>query len=112
MTYDPQIEHTSPRRQVQPPADPTLAVVVAQLEYVREDIKGLREEVRSTSTTYVPRGEWVQRNLYVDGTFASQGREISQLRAEVQSKRTPWPAVAGAVTGALSLIVVLIQNIS
>ena len=109
MTYDPSIEHTSPRTPIA--ADPTLAVVVARLDDVRKDIDGLRADVRATTAANVPRGEWVQRNLYVDGMFAAQGREIGQLRAEVAAKRTPWPAVAGAVTGALSLIVVLIQVI-
>lgn len=110
MTYDPTIEHTSPRTALAGP-DPTLAVVVARLEDVRKDIDQLRADIRATIDSNVPRGEWMQRNLYVDGMLAAQGREIAQLRAEVAAKRTPWPAVAGAITGALSLIVVLIQVI-
>lgn len=115
MTYEP-LEHTSPRQpqgQTQANiADPTLAVVVARLDDVRRDIDGLRSDLQRTTAANVPRGEWVQRNIHVDASFASQGREIAQLRADLAAKRMPWTAVAGALTGAVSLLVVLIQNIA
>ena len=115
MTYDPglgALEHTQPNgRRAGGDVDPTLAVVVARLDDLRESMTELRAEVRSSTANVVPRGEWVQRNQHVDGKFDSQGREISHLRAEVASRRTPWPAVAGAVTGAGSLLIILIQNI-
>ena len=111
--YDPSLEDTlgrAPRGQYGSP-DPTLAVVVARLDDLRESMTELRAEVRSSTANVVPRGEWVQRNQHVDGKFDSQGKEISHLRAEVASRRTSVPVVIGSCTGALSLIVVLIQNI-
>jgi hypothetical protein len=39
---------------------------------------------------YVPRGEWSQRNNHVDTHIQTQGREIGQLRAELNSRRAPW----------------------
>ena len=112
MSYDPSIEDTLSRTPRAPrDMDPTTAVVVARLDDLRDDVKGLREELRASTANVVSRGEWVQRNAHVDGKFDTQGREIGQLRTELASRRTPWPAVAGAVTGSMGLLIVLIQNI-
>lgn len=115
MTYDPglgALEHTQPNgRRAGGDVDPTLAVVVARLDDLRESMTELRAEVRSSTANVVSRGEWVQRNQHVDGKFDSQGREISHLRAEVASRRTSVPVVIGSCTGAISLIIVLIQNV-
>lgn len=114
MTYDPglgALEHTQPNGRRGGDVDPTLAVVVARLDDLREDMKALRAEVRSSTANVVGRGEWVQRNNLVDGKFDTHGREIAHLRTDLAARRTPWPAVAGAVTGIGSLLIVLIQNI-
>lgn len=121
--YDPSLEDTLSRTpRVPREVDPTLAVVVARLDDIREDVKALRDEMRATTANVVSKGEWMQRNSAVDSKFDAHGREIGQLRqdhagdvasirADLASRRTPWPAVAGAVTGAGSLLIVLIQNI-
>lgn len=115
MAYDPglgALEHTQPNgRRAGGDVDPTLAVVVARLDDLREDMKALRSEVRSSTANVVGRGEWVQRNNLVDGRFDSQGKEISHLRTEVASRRTSVPVVIGSATGAVSLIIMLIQSI-
>lgn len=110
--YDPSLEDTLGRHPRAPrDVDPTLAVVVARLDDLREDMKALRDEVRATGANVVGRGEWTQRNNLVDSRFEGHGREIAHIRTDLASRRTPWPAVAGAVTGVGSLLIVLIQNI-
>lgn len=67
-------------------ASATLAVVVARLDDVRGDIRGMRAELASHRTEMVSRGEWEMRNRAVDSRFESQGREIAELKAA----RAPW----------------------
>ena len=67
-----------------------------------QTVEGLRGELRQDRLTYVPRGEWVQRNQTVDSNFSHQGREIGQLRTEIQSRRAPWWAVVSAIVAGLA----------
>ncbi|UUE19897.1 hypothetical protein [Microbacterium sp. J1-1] len=64
----------------------TLAVVVARLDDVREDIRDLRTDLSAHRIEMVSRGEWEMRNRAVDNRFDSQGREIAELKAA----RAPW----------------------
>ena len=80
----------------------TLAVVVARLDDVREDITMLRAEVAASRQDVVTRGEWQQRNAHVDSRLTGQGREIGDLRTELHSRRAPWWAVASAVVAGLA----------
>jgi len=81
----------------------TLAVVVARLDDVRGDFAQLRQEVLSSRADTVARGEWRQRNDHVDSRFAAQGREIGDLRADVNGRRAPWWSVGAMVVSAAAL---------
>lgn len=74
----------------------TLAVVVARLDDVREDIRDLRTDLSTHRTEMVSRGEWEMRNRAVDNRFDSQGREIAELKAA----RAPWWSWASVLVAA------------
>ncbi|ACV09821.1 hypothetical protein Jden_2184 [Jonesia denitrificans DSM 20603] len=76
-----------------PETEATLAVVVARLDDLRADMQSLREEVRKSSENSVTRGEWGQRNQHVDTRINTLGREIGDLRTDVNSRRAPWWSV-------------------
>lgn len=79
----------------------TLARVEATLESVAKALGELREEVLRQRGDVVPRGEWLQRNAYVDSKFDGQGADISEIRQELAAKRAPWWVVVAAVLGLL-----------
>ena len=101
----------------------TLALVVERLDDLRREMRegtaktdaaidSLRQELQAQRQVYVPRSEWVQRNDRVDERTTGLGREIAQLRAELASKRLPWPSVVAAVCGIASLAVILVNYIA
>lgn len=117
-----------------PPADDaTLAVVVARLDDLRaqqradtqalaESIESLRRLMAEMRGDVVSRDTWETRNAHVDSRFQDQGREIGDLRtshaadvaalrAEIASRRMPWPSVAAAITGVAALALTIIQLI-
>lgn len=121
MTYDPSIEDTLGRgHRLQPgSADPTLAVVVARLDDLRESMTELRAEVRSSTANVVSRGEWVQRNQHVDGKFESQGREIARLctdivqaRTVAEQRRAPWWSVVAAIGSVVAIAAALVPALA
>lgn len=75
----------------------TLAVVVARLDDLREDMAALRQEVRTAANVSVGRGEWLQRNSAVDARFEGQGREIAELKNTQAASRAPWWAAVSAL---------------
>jgi len=77
----------------------TLTVTVTALTGT---VEGLRSELRQDRLTYVPRGEWEQRNRTVDSNFSHQGREIGQLRSDINSRRAPWWSTLAVVVAAAS----------
>lgn len=81
----------------------TLAVAISRIDDLREDIAGLRTDLSDIRTSHVTRGEWEQRNNFSDSKFHSIGREVGDLRAELNSRRAPWWSVVavGAALGAL-----------
>lgn len=78
----------------------SLAVVVARLDDVREDIRDLRTDLSSHRTEMVSRGEWEMRNRAVDSRFDNQGREIAELKAA----RAPWWSWASVLVAGAALI--------
>lgn len=87
-----------------PESEATLAVVVARLDDLRQDVAGLRNELHASQSENVSRGEWGQRNAHVDTRLDALGREIGDLRTEVRSARAPWwtwATVLCAVAGVL-----------
>jgi hypothetical protein len=81
-----------------------VAVVIARLDDVREDIAQLRDAITTSSAEKVGRGEWIQRNQHVDSRFQQLGREVAQLRTELAARRLPWPAVAAVVVSIATLV--------
>lgn len=89
----------------------TLAVVVSRLDDIKEDMSGMRSEIQDFKKDTVSRGEWVQRNNHVDERFKhtddkfnAQGREIANMRTEMQSKRAPWWSVGSLIIAAAALL--------
>ena len=78
----------------------SLAVVVARLDDVREDIRDLRTDLSAHRTEMVSRGEWEMRNRAVDSRFDNQGREIAELKAA----RAPWWSWASVLVAGAALI--------
>lgn len=68
----------------------TLAIISARLDDIKQDIVELRDDQRIANRQSVSRNEWEQRNNYSDSKFSSLGREIGDLRTEINSKRAPW----------------------
>ncbi len=80
-----------------PEPDATLAVAVARLDDLRIDVRHLRDEVQDSRRDNASRGEWGQRNSAVDARFEGQGREIAQLRQDINSRRAPWWSTASVL---------------
>lgn len=107
----------------------TLAVVVARLDDIKDDIKDARKDIADFKKEAVSRGEWVQRNNHVDERFRnvddkfagqrketddkfdSKGKEIASLQAEMSSKRAPWWSVAAILLAAASFVWPIIDRI-
>lgn len=92
----------------------TLAVVVSRIGGLSDDVGEMRRELREDRREYVTQSVWLQRNALVDQRFTSQGREIgdlrgqiqaktAELRAEVNGRRAPWWSVAAVLVSALAL---------
>lgn len=88
-------------------ASATLAVVVARLDDVREDIRDLRSDLSTHRTEMVSRGEWEMRNRAVDSRFESQGREIAELKAA----RAPWWSWASVLVAGTALAWAILQPV-
>jgi hypothetical protein len=82
----------------------TLARVEATLESVAKALGELREDVLRQRGDVVPRGEWLQRNAYVDSKFDNQGADISEIRQDLAAKRAPWWVVLAAGLGVLGFL--------
>lgn len=75
-----------------------------RLDDLREDVKGLRLQLTSQGTTFVPKDVWLQRNEHVTTELRNQGREIGDLRSEVRSRRLPWTQVVTTVTSVIAIL--------
>lgn len=82
----------------------TLAVVVARLDDLRTDFAAMRTEVRQAAGECVTRGEWGQRNQHVDTRINSLGREVGDLRKDIDSRRAPWWSVFAVTLAAAGLV--------
>lgn len=90
----------------------TLAVVVARLDDLRVQVASLSDKLDAHRGEMVPRTEWMQRNATVDERFQDQGKDISDLRAELAARRAPWWSVVSAITAVVAVAVVIIQSIN
>lgn len=82
----------------------TMATVVVELKYLRQDVEELSEQLKTTAGVHVTRAEWQLRNAHVDSV-------MSNLRHELNARRTPWPTVASVAVAAVALIVTLAMNL-
>lgn len=80
-----------------------LAVVISRLDDMKQDISDIRADQVSARKENVLRSEWEQRNSHVDFRFHTQGREIGDLRSELNSKRAPWWTWVTAIAALLAL---------
>lgn len=112
MTYDPGLENTLPpgHRPAAAPAA-SLDLIVHQLASVAAAVDKVDSKVEKIAEAATPREVWQQRNNLVDTNFVSVGREIGQIRAELNARRTPVTNVLAICMSAVSLVVLLAQNI-
>ena len=92
-----------------------IAVVQSKIDALTDTLKGLSVRFDDRSRENVLRTEWELRNQHVDTKFQNQGREISDLRAEVRSKdsrRPPWTAIAALVIAGAVLALDVIRDYS
>lgn len=80
-----------------------LEVLVSQVGDMREDIRDMRNDLKTLGDNKVNYREWIQRNQEVNGRLGSLGREIGDLRTEVRAKAAPWWSVSAVVVAVASL---------
>lgn len=85
-------------------AEPNMiGVLASQIEFLRDDIKELRADVKEANDSKVSHREWAQRNAEVNGRFNTQGREIGDLRTELRAKSAPWWSVGAFITAVVAV---------
>lgn len=98
----------------------TLAVLSAKLDDIKNDVDSLRKDMSDFQKIFLTRNEWMLRNQLVDDRFSGLGREIGELRLNLQekaakndlirirqeldAKHAPWWSVAAIVISGISLI--------
>ena len=87
-----------------PDINSTLAIISSRLDDIKQDIVEIRDDQRLTNRQMVSRNEWEQRNNYSDNKFTSLGREIGDLRTEINSKSAPWWTWATVLLAAASFV--------
>ena len=80
-----------------------LQVLVSQVGDMREDIRDMRNDLKTIGDNKVNYREWIQRNQEVNGRLGSLGREIGDLRTELRAKSAPWWSVSAVVVAVASL---------
>lgn len=102
-----------------PDESATLAVVVARLDDVKEELRAMREDARKDRENTVGRGEWEQRNNHVTARLEGLGREIGELRTnvasartEIENRRAPWWSVVAALGSVVAVAAVLIPALA
>lgn len=113
----------------QPPltVEAALAVLLDRTETQGKQLENMATTMASIHAAYVPRTEWEQRNRTVDERHQNLGREIAaereerrraddsgraELKAEVTSRRHPWPTVLGAIAAAVALAISVLNRMA
>ena len=81
----------------------TLGVVVARLDDLREDFAAFRTEFRESQKNTVPRPEYEEHKAHVEKRFQDQGQDISDIRADMASRKAPWWATASVIIAGLAV---------
>ena len=95
-----------------------IAVMSIQIGHIGETLQRIEQQ----GAHAVPRTEWEQRNLYVDSRFVDQGaevvkvrsdcvKELSDVKAEIASRRAPWWTVVATIGGLLAMVALAIDYI-
>jgi hypothetical protein len=93
-----------------------IAVMSVQIGHIGDTL----QRIEAQGAHAVPRTEWEQRNLYVDGRFSGLGTDIVQTRAhcveelaivkaEIASRRAPWWTVVATIGGVFATVVLLFE---
>lgn len=108
----------------------TLAVVVSEMKNLkdtldrdrderRDDFSKLRDELRQFHNDKVSEAVWLQRNEYSDSKFQKLEKELVALKQDVvrleekmESRRAPWTAILGGISGVVAVAITLIINLS
>lgn len=108
----------------------TLAVVVSEMKNLqeafnrdreerRDDFAKLRDELRQFHNDKVSEAVWLQRNEYSDSKFQKLEKDLVAVRQDVvrleekmESRRAPWTAILGGISGVVAVAITLIINLS
>lgn len=89
----------------------TLATINVELRHLRDDVEELSTSLKTSAGIHVTRSEWQLRNAHVDSVHSALGREIGILRADIASRRAPWPTIVAAFAAVVAAAVSLIINL-
>jgi len=84
-----------------------IAVMATEIGHISKTL----ERIEANGAHAVPRSEWEQRNLYVDGRFLDAFAQITAVRTEAASRKAPWWTIVAAGAGALAVIAHLLEII-
>lgn len=98
--------------------DSQIAVMAVKVEYISAAV----ERIERNHSDVVLRREWQARNEHVDGRFldlhtkitnvsAESTKGVSELRAEMATRRAPWWTIVAAGAGALAVVAYLLDII-
>lgn len=108
----------------------TLAVVVTEMKNLqaafdrdrderRDDFSKLRDELRQFHNDKVSEAVWLQRNEYSDSKFLKLDKEVAAVKQDVvrleeklESRRAPWTAILGGISGVVAVAITLIINLT
>ncbi len=91
--------------------DETLAVVVARLDDLRQNVDGLRSELRDRDARYVSRAEWEMWREAVTASLGEARRGRDDLAKRMDAKHVPWTGVAAVVISAVALAWTVVQTL-
>ena len=84
-----------------------IAVMAVQLNHIGEAVA----RIETQGAHAVPRSEWEQRNVYVDGRFVDVFAQLAAAKQEAAGRRAPWWTIVAAGAGALAVIAYLLDII-
>jgi hypothetical protein len=93
-----------------------VAVMAVQIGHIGETLQRIEFQGRGT----VPRPEWEQRNLYVDGRFSDHAieiakvrrhcvEELAELKSDISSRRAPWWTIIASIGGLIAMVALAIE---
>ena len=77
-------------------------VLASRIDDLKRAVDTLAAEAREDRRDYVSQREARERNEHVDTHLRTMGREIGQLRADLNARRAPWWSVVAVALAAAS----------